>query len=156
MKRFISTICVVSTLVLSASALSPQSNLSENDFFAPDVAYTAEQIETSLATNPDAVEQNEYDGILQAKSEAKSLLKKSNINSAVRQKAEAILEFNPTDKVYEYQKKTDEELESLGLDNERITIIRGFSGTESELRALSATVTGAITNVKYSKSGSTN
>lgn len=107
--------------------------------FEPEPDLTNEEIIQMLENDPTTVKSNEYDSILQEKKVAKQVLASQNTTLAEKMEARETLAFDPAEKVYELQEKSDEELRDLCIDNERIQIIRNFKGTDSELLALGAT-----------------
>ena len=151
MKKIIK-ISLVSMLVfglLSSTALGFSSAIkSENkyevsidEFFTPTPEYSYEEIREMQALDPDAVSYNEFDRILEQKNEAKKIIQSKNATKVELAEANEILEFDPAKQVYEYQTKSDTELQNLGLDSRRIAIIRAFRGTSAELKALGSTCT---------------
>ena len=143
-KSIISVLCLVFIFTLitpAAYAGAPDDGyVTPEEFFAPTTMPTHEEIIATIYDDPNTITVNEYDLILESKAMAEMTLTNRLCTMDERIDAEEALAFEPTERVYEYQNKTDEELIAFGLDAERISIIRNFQGTENEMRALAASV----------------
>ncbi len=144
MKKAISIVLVLMLMISlcsSAFAISADDGyVTPEEFFAPTTLPTHEEIIATIYDDPNTITRNEYDSILESKAAAEITLTNRRSTLDERIDAQETLAFDPTEKVYEYQNKTDEELIVLGLNEERISIIRDFQGTEEEMRALAASV----------------
>lgn len=138
---------------VAASGNTLTTNQNSDYIFEPEPTLCHEEIVAFLESSPNTQQSNEYDVILQEKERAKKILA-SNIATPIEQvNAKIILSFDPAKKVYQLQEKTDQELQEMGMNAERIHIIRNFKGTDAEMRALSA-VCSVSGNPKYTKNAS--
>lgn len=153
---FLSAVMVLSLCPTAFASNSTAEKTSDNDYvFEPTPDLTHEEIVKMLEADPNTVKCSEYDMILEEKAAAREALESNRITVFEELSAQNILAFDPSDEVYALQEKTDQELQDLGLDEDRIQIIRTFKGTEAELQALSATCSVGG-NGKYTKNTSEN
>ncbi|MGE4548183.1 MAG: hypothetical protein AB7C89_01395 [Intestinibacillus sp.] len=144
--RFISlTLTLAFVLATTSSALE---NVTPSD-----ETLSTSAIERIIDNSDSKVTANEYDLLVQAKEEAERTLKNSKSAKADLTKAQEILDYDPAERVQKLQSFSEEELRNLGFSEERIDIIKNFTGTEKELRALSANVTGALSTTTSRVSG---
>lgn len=164
LRRSVITLVCCLSLVVSASAVdtanaqtiyTPQ-KVSEDEFFAPSPELTKEQNQQIIDNAPNVQVVGEFDSLLEKKAEAAALLASDTTDAYARAEAQAVLDADPADRVKELQSLSDSELETMGMDDDRIEIIRNFTGSEAELRALQATCSIALYNTKYSKVGNKN
>lgn len=160
-KRLFSILlCTLFLLSYSASAAT-SSNSSSSNFVSPDeffssyVPTTPDEIHSWITADVNAVTTNEFESIKNAQVQAMEALRSDSLTEIQVAEMNAILEIDLASKVYSLQNKSDEELHSLGLDDERISIIRTFKGTDAELYALSANCTVSGTP-KYTKNNTGN
>lgn len=152
----------LSVVILSSSGLfayagntlESASSISENEYvFEATSALTHEEIQEILESNPATVTINEYDAILNHKSTAQMTLASPESSSLAKEVAKKVISFDPREQVYSMATKSDQELLAMGIDEARIKIIRNFSGTDAELRALSAECE-VLGTPKYTKNSS--
>ena len=87
------------------------------------------------------IQKNEYEEIKRIKDEdATSLMKMGMEASTINE----IKSFDYEKSLAERSKLEDSELQALGYNKEQINILREFTGTEAQMRALSATITASI------------
>lgn len=168
MKKLVSLLCIASiavgmscpTALAAAIDVSPVSSsiykpeyVSPEDFFATSPVLTNEQIESIIIHDPNAISINEFDKLMEMKQEAAQYLSDGETDTQEMSQLERIADFNPEDRVKELQAVSDDELENMGFDQKRISIIRNYTGNAEQLRSLGATVTISFSNQKYSNVG---
>lgn len=164
-RALVITICS-SSLVVSANALDTNLStfdysiyepryVSTEEFFARSPELTADQVESIVKNDPDAVRMNEFDVLISLKTEAINSLAENNISISEENYVELqeLAAFDPSDRVEELQQLSDNELKRMGFEEERIDIIRNYSGSVEQLRGLGAECTVSISNEKYNKVG---
>ena len=158
MKKLISTVLTIIMVYLmipgvAASENTLAANQNSDYIFEPEPTLSHEEIVAFLENSPNTQQSSEYDVILQEKNRAKNILASNSATPSEQFNAKIILSFDPTKKVYQLQKKTDQELREMGMNTERIHLIRNFKGTDAEMQALSA-VCSVSGNPKYTKNAS--
>ena len=140
-RALVITICS-SSLVVSANALDTNLStfdysiyepqyVSTEEFFARSPELTADQVESIVKNDPDAVRMNEFDILISLKTEAINSLAENNISISEENYGELqeLAAFNPSDRVEELQQLSDNELKRMGFEEARIDIIRNYCGS---------------------------
>lgn len=158
MKKLISTVLTIIMVYLmipgvAASENTLAANQNSDYIFEPEPTLSHEEIVAFLENSPNTQQSSEYDVILQEKNRAKNILASNSATPSEQVNAKIILSFDPAKKVYQLQKKTDQELQGMGFSTERIHLIRNFRGTDAEMQALGATCSVGG-NPKYTKNAS--
>lgn len=158
MKKLAITILAMIMVCLMIPSVAAAENIpvaTQNDdyIFEPEPTLTHEEIVAFLENSPNTQQSSEYDVLLQEKKQAKKVLASTTTTPSEKLNAKLVLAFNPAKKVYQLQKKTNQELQEMGFSAERIHLIRNFKGTDAELRDLSA-VCSVSGNPKYTKNSS--
>lgn len=159
--RFTAIVLCSLSLVASANAVDATSvqsiytpqEVSADEFFSTSPELTKEQVYEIINNDPHVQVVGEFDNILKKKAAAAALLASNSTDAQARAEAETILKSDPANRVRELQSLSDNELELMGLEKDRIDIIRNFTGSEDDLRALQAKCSISLYNTKYSKVG---
>lgn len=124
--------------------------VSNEIFFFDEQDYTQEEIHDKISSSKNSVTYNEFDRLIEMKEEAISIINSADATTEQRATAKHIAEIDPSDRVYELQALSDEQLAKNGFSNERIQIIRNFSGSTAELYGLGANCTVSLEDEAYS------